>query len=194
MMEKEGLVTVESAETTTVQKPAKSKPQQKPRGRSKTNSASTGRNRKQEPKHLEEKKAESVKSLDEDDERIPCPLNLKKMIMKRHLMKPETDRDDAEKQEVKVEEGDETDGGGRPPAATRGRKKRTTASPSIAKKQSEKQTKKRKVDDPSVMYAPIEITPTKEYWEYEKEKREKSFDFPSTDEDDLSSAKKSGKL
>jgi len=44
------------------------------------------------------------------------------------------------------------------------------------------------------MYAPIEITPTKEYWEYEKEKREKSFDFPSTDEDDLSSAKKSGKL
>ena len=194
MMEKEGLVTVETAET--VQKPAKSKPQPKPRGRSKTNSASTGRNRKQEPKHLEEKKAEaeSVKSLDEDDERIPCPLNLKKMIMKRHLMKPETDQDDAEKHEVKVEEGDETDGGGRPPAATRGRKKRTTASPSIAKKQSEKQTKKRKVDDPSVMYAPIEITPTKEYWEYEKEKREKSFDFPSTDEDDLSSAKKSGKL
>merc|ERR1719433_914578 len=112
MMEKEGLVTVESAETATVQKPAKSKPQPKPRGRSKTNSASTGRNRKQEPKHLEEKKAELVKSLDEDDERIPCPLNLKKMIMKRHLMKPETDRDDAdaEKHEVKVEEGDETDG------------------------------------------------------------------------------------
>ena len=40
---------------------------------------------------------------------------------------------------------------------------------------------KKSVDD-TEFYAPIEITPTKEYWEYEKEKNDKSLDFPSDGE------------
>ena len=172
--------------------PVKAKPPPKPRARKKTNSGA--RSKKQEQKHLKdeaEKKSEAVKSHDEDDERIPCPLNLKKMIMKRHLMKPEADVDVTVKQEVKVEDKDETDGG-KPVAvpASKGRKKKSSSTPNVAKRQIEKQNKikKKTIDDPE-MYAPIEITPTKEYWEYEKEKREKSFDFPSADEDDLGPAK-----
>ena len=190
--EKDALMEKEGSATAVEEAPVKSKPQPKPRGRKKNNSGT--RNRKQEPKHLkkeeEEKKSESIKGHDEDDERIQCPLNLKKMIMKRHLMKPEADTEDTVKHEKKVEEKDETDGV-KPPAASKGRKKKLASSPSVAKRQIERQTKTKKkaMDDPE-MYAPIEITPTKEYWEYEKEKREKSFDFPSADDNDLGPSKK----
>ena len=191
--EKDALMEKEGSEAAVAEAQVKSKPQPKPRGRKKNNSGT--RNRKQESKQLKkeeevEKKSESIKSHDDDDERIQCPLNLKKMIMKRHLMKPEADTEDTVKHEKKVEENDETDGG-KPPAAAKGRKKKTASSTNVAKRQIEKQTKTKKkaMDDPE-MYAPIEITPTKEYWEYEKEKKEKSFDFPSADDDDIGPSKK----
>ena len=195
--EKDALIEKEGLGEAVEEAPVKAKPPPKPRGRKKTNSGT--KNKKQEPKHLkqevavEEKKSVAIKSHEVDDERIPCPLNLKKMIMKRHLMKPEGDAEENTKPEVKVEDKDETDGA-KPPAASKGRKKKVSATPSVAKRQIEKQTKSKKktMDDPE-MYAPIEITPTKEYWEYEKEKRDKSFDFPSADEDDLGPSKKSRK-
>ena len=57
--------------------------------------------------------------------------------------------------------------------------------PNVLKRHLDKHSKlreKSKSEDNSEMFAPIEITPTKEYWEFEKEKTNKSLDFPSESE------------
>ena len=122
------------------------------------------------------------------DDRIPCPHCFKmfpKLVMKRHLMKHETvsESSDTERAEVEVEEKTEK--------VVKTRKKVNCSecglavAPNVLKRHLDKHSKlreKSKSEDNSEMFAPIEITPTKEYWEFEKEKTNKSLDFPSESE------------
>ena len=118
-----------------------------------------------------ETEAEKKDSEDCADDRIPCPWPLKK----RHLMKHEAGP-------AEVEDGDKTE------KVSKARKKvdcsecGMAVAPNVLKRHLGKHSKvreKAKAEDNSEMFAPIEITPTKEYWEFEKEKNNKSLDFPS---------------
>ena len=150
--------------------------------------------KRHEAKHLkEQQKVKDVKTKEKEekddhvDDRIPCPQCNKmfpKMIMKRHLMKHETvsESSDTEKADEQLKPSDK-------PA--KGRKKvdcsecGMAVAPNVLKRHLEKHAKSKdikKEEDISEMYAPIEITPTKEYWEFKKEKDEKSLDFPSDSE------------
>ena len=121
-----------------------------------------------------EAEAEKKESEDCSDDRIPCPWPLKK----RHLMKHETCPAEAE-------DGEKTE------KTSKTRKKvdcsecGMAVAPNVLKRHLGKHSKVRedaKSEDNSEMFAPIEITPTKEYWEFEKEKNNKSLDFPSESE------------
>merc|ERR1712002_20103 len=117
------------------------------------------------------------------DERIPCQQcgkMLPKNAMKRHLMKHETvsRESDSEKnlgrktvEENNIEEGDDE--------KPNKRRKVTCVecglqcAPNVIKRHLEKHAKMKSMEKSVTqndIYAPIEITPTKEYWEYEKEK------------------------
>ena len=157
--------------------------------------------KKKEAKLLIEKK--EVNNLDDKDkedaeefvdERIPCPHCNKmfpKMIMKRHLMKHETVSESSDNEKVvEIEEETTTDGPSEN-KTSKGRKKigcsecGLSVAPNVLKRHLDKHSKqkeKRKEEETPEMFAPIEITPTKEYWEYEKEKNNKSLDFPSESE------------
>ena len=111
---------------------------------------------------------------------------MKKKIMMRHLMKPQSVSESSDNEKIEEESQEETKDEVKP---SRGRKKANpTAASNVLKRNLSKQAKlkdkKKAVDSPD-MYAPIEITPTKEYWEYEKEKADKSLDFPSESEQSM---------
>merc|ERR1712173_375579 len=111
-------------------------------------------------------------------------MGLPKNAMKRHLMKHETvaQESDSEKNLERKEEDekgtDEADD-----EKPNKRKKVTCVecglqcAPNVIKRHLEKHAKMKstvKSVTQNEIYAPIEITPTKEYWEYEKEKGNKS--------------------
>merc|ERR1719192_1220962 len=101
-------------------------------------------------------------------------------------MKPQSVSESSDNEKIEEESLEETKEEVKP---SRGRKKANpTAASNVLKRNLSKQAKlkdkKKTVDSPD-MYAPIEITPTKEYWEYEKEKTDKSLDFPSESEQSM---------
>ena len=132
--------------------------------------------KEKEKKLLEDAEVEKKDTEECVDDRIPCPWPLKK----RHLMKHEavSDTDPPEPEEVTGK-------------VSKARKKvdcsecGLAVAPNVLKRHLDKHSKTRekaKSEDNSDMFAPIEITPTKEYWEFEKEKNNKSLDFPSESE------------
>jgi len=167
-------------------------------------------------KHKRDKKNnESVKDKESQeneefsDERIPCQQcgkMLPKNAMKRHLMKHETvsQESDSERNIVRKteEENSIEDGDDDKPNK---RKKVTCVecglqcAPNVIKRHLEKHAKMKSMEKSVTqndIYAPIEITPTKEYWEYEKEKGNKSDDKTSEEysHEDDTSHKKEDKL
>ena len=141
-----------------------------------------------EKKLRAENEAEKKDTAEFVDDRIPCPHCSKmfpKLVMKRHLMKHETvsESSDADRADT-----DQTENEEKTEKVTKARKKVNCGecgmfvAPNVFKRHVEKHSKikeKSKSEDNSDMFAPIEITPTKEYWEFEKEKNNKSLDFPS---------------
>ena len=123
------------------------------------------------------------------DDRIPCPHCSKmfpKLVMKRHLMKHETVSESSDTERAEVEEKEKTEKtGGKTRKKVNCSECGLAVAPNVLKRHLDKHSKlreKSKSEDNSEMFAPIEITPTKEYWEFEKEKTNKSLDFPSESE------------
>merc|ERR1711915_1029579 len=160
-------------------------------------------------KHKREKKVHNEESKDSNDldrsghedfadERIPCTQcgkMLPKNAMKRHLMKHETisHESDTEKISTEKSEDDISQDTGEDEKQKVSRKKVTCVecglqcASNVIKRHLEKHAKIKALDKsvtPNEIYAPIEITPTKEYWEYEKEKNgPKSTDGNENNED-----------
>ena len=144
--------------------------------------------KKEKEKKSAEIETEKTQTEEFVDDRIPCPHCSKmfpKLVMKRHLMKHETVSESSDTERVEVEVEDKAE------KVVKTRKKVNCSecglavAPNVLKRHLDKHSKlreKSKSEDNSEMFAPIEITPTKEYWEFEKEKTNKSLDFPSESE------------
>ena len=163
-------------------KPKESKAKPKVQRGKKAAAASAAKKKETKPLKEERKAEASSKKEDIVNDNIP----MKKKIMMRHLMKPQSVSESSDNEKIEEESQEETKDEVKP---SRGRKKANpTAASNVLKRNLSKQAKlkdkKKAVDSPD-MYAPIEITPTKEYWEYEKEKADKSLDFPSESEQSM---------
>ena len=146
--------------------------------------------KKEKEKKSAEIETEKKETEEFVDDRIPCPHCSKmfpKLVMKRHLMKHETvsESSDTERAQVEVEEKEKPEKAGKTRKKVNCSECGLAVAPNVLKRHLDKHSKlreKSKSEDNSEMFAPIEITPTKEYWEFEKEKTNKSLDFPSESE------------